>query len=55
MMINIEKINNIEFGDNKNIEIPKTNLKDFKEIKSFSLFLFCYNVLKNYTSNLKTK
>ena len=52
---NIEKINNIDFGDNKNIVIPKTNLKDFKEIKNYSLFLFCYNVLENYSSNLKAK
>ena len=48
---NIEKINDIDFGDNKNSAIPKTNLKDFKDIKNYSLFLFCYNVLKNYQSN----
>ena len=44
----VEKKNSIDFGDNKNIVQPKKNLKDFKEIKNYSLFLFCYNVLKDY-------
>ena len=48
---NIEKIKEIDFGDNKNIVNPKKNLKDFKEIKNYSLFLFCFNVLKNYQSD----
>ncbi len=48
---NVEKIKEIDFGDYKNIISPKKNLKDFKEIKNYSLFLFCFNVLNNYQSD----
>ena len=47
----INKINNFSISNSNNlndIKYPKKNLDEFKEIKYYPLFHFCFNVIKNY-------
>ena len=44
----IIKIENLNINYVKNEKSPKKNLDEFKKIKNYPLFYFCFNIIKNY-------
>jgi len=44
----IIKIENLNINNVKNAKSPKKNLDEFKKIKNYPLFYFCFNIIKNY-------
>ena len=44
----INEINNFSFKRTDDIKSPKKNIDDFKKIKKYPLFYFCFNIIKNH-------
>jgi len=44
----IIKIEKLDINYSENVKSPKNNLGEFKKIKDYPLFYFCFNIIKNY-------
>ena len=44
----IIKIDNLNIDNLNNVKFPEKNLDEFKTIKNYPLFYFCFNIIKNY-------
>jgi len=46
--LEISKIDDLYINYLDNVKSPKKNLNEFKKIKNYPLFYFCFNIIKNY-------